>query len=179
MSTGIALVDDLAQRGFPIEAVTEPEGERCSGRTSLALSFLSKVASEGKVRALIDASDTFNPVAADSAGVNHNRLLRCGVREAVTVQEKRTFALPSACFAPKPAIKGLHGGGHGAHPRTEVLGFSEAVNRFLSDETVQARCAESNWKPRPIQQSFEPNLLPWSPDARLTHLTTGFPGLFR
>lgn len=54
-------------------------------------------------------------LAMASVDVDLKRLVwgRCGVREAVSVQETRKFALPSACFAPKPAIKGLHGGGHG------------------------------------------------------------------
>jgi recombination protein RecA len=57
-------------------------------------------------------------------------------------------------------MKGLHGGGHGTHPRNEVKGLSTAVSRFLSDETVKARCAEPISKPRPTPQSFEPSLKP-------------------
>jgi recombination protein RecA len=162
MSTGIGPLDELVQGGLPIGAVTELVGEACSGRMSLALSFLSQVTAAGKVCAWIDASNTFNPASAASVGVDLKRLLwvRCGVRETVSEQETRKFSLPALCFAPKPATKGLHGGGHGTHPRSEVKGLSAAVNRFLSSETVQARCAEPISKPRPTPQSFEPNFIP-------------------
>jgi recombination protein RecA len=169
MTTGIEALDDLVQGGLPIGAVTELVGDVCSGRMSIALSFLAQVTSEGKVCAWIDASNTFNPAAAASLGVDLKRLLwvRCGVRESVTGQETRKFALPSACFAPKSAMKGLHGGGHGTHPRSEVKGLSAAVDRFLSSETAQARCAEPIAKLRPTPQSFEPNLLPSTTNVRV------------
>src|ERR1700733_10834216 len=107
VSTGIGPLDELVQGGFPIGAVTEVVGEECSGRMSLALSFLSQVTAAGKVCAWIDASDTFNPASAASAGVDLKRLLwvRCGVRETVSERETHKFSLPSACFVSKPATK--------------------------------------------------------------------------
>ena len=158
--TGINPLDELVQGGFPIGAMTELVGDACSGRMSLALSFLSQVTATEKVCAWIDASNTFNPASASAAGVDLRRLLwvRCGVSEMVSEQETRKFILPSECFTPKPVLKGLHGGGHGTHPRNEVKGLSAAVGRFLSDETVRARCSEPISKPRPTPQTFEPNL---------------------
>ena len=161
ISTGISPLDALVQGGFPIGAMTELVGDAISGRMSLSLSFLAQVTVEEKVCAWIDASNTFNPTAAAAAGVDLRRLLwvRCGVRKAVAVQETRKFALPSECFVPRPAPKGLHGGGHGTHPRNEVKGLSAAVNKFLSDETIKARCAEPISMRRPAtSQSFEPSL---------------------
>ena len=157
---GISPLDDLLGGGFPVGALTELVGEECSGRTSVALSFLSGITSSGRVCAWIDASDTFNPSAAASIGVDLKRLLwvRCGVKETVAEQETKKFALPAACFAPKTVTKGLHGGGHGTHPRSEAKGLSAAVNRFLSDETVAARCAEPISKARPIPTHFESSL---------------------
>ncbi len=118
--------------------------------------------------AWIDASNTFNPAAAAAVGVDLRRLLwvRCGVSEIVSEQETRKFVLPSECFTPKPVMKGLHGGGHGTHPRNEVKGLSAAVDRFLSDETLKARCAEPISKPRPTPQTFEPSLKPASAPFR-------------
>lgn len=164
MQTGISVLDDLVQGGFPVGAMTELVGEACSGRMSLAMSFLAQVTAAEKVCAWIDASNTFNPTAAAAAGVDLRRLLwvRCGVSETISEQETRKFSLPSACFAPKPVTKGLHGGGHGTHPRDEVKGLSAAVGRFISDETIKARCAEPISKPRPMQASFEPSLKPSS-----------------
>jgi hypothetical protein len=168
VSTGIGPLDELTQGGLPIGAVTELVGDACSGRMSLALSFLAQITAAGKVCAWIDASNTFNPASAAAVGVDLKRLLwvRCGVRETLSEQETRKFALPSACFAPKPATKGLHGGGHGTHPRSEVKGLSAAVGRFLRNETVQARCAEPISKPRPTPENFEPNLLPSTVSVR-------------
>ena len=166
--TGIGALDDLVQGGLPIGAMTELVGDVCSGRMSLALSFLSQVTAAEKLCAWIDAANTFNPTAASAAGVDLRRLLwvRCGVSEAVSEHETRKFTPPSDCFTPKPVMKGLHGGGHGTHPRNEVKGLSAAVGRFLSDETVTARCAEPISKPRPIQQTFAPNLKPSSVGVR-------------
>jgi len=166
--TGINPLDELVQGGFPVGAMTELVGNVCSGRMSLALSFLSQVTAAEKVCAWIDASNTFNPAAASAAGVDLRRLLwvRCGVSETVSEQETRKFILPPECFAPKPVLKGLHGGGHGTHPRNEVKGLSAAVGKFLSDETVRARCAEPISRPRRTPQTFEPNRKPSSTSVR-------------
>lgn len=165
VSTGIGPLDELIQGGMPLGAVTELVGEECSGRMSLALSFLSQVTAAGKVCAWIDASNTFNPASAASVGVDLKRLLwvRCGVRETVSEQKTRKIHLPSACFASKPTTKGLHGGGHGTHPRSEVKGLSVAVDRFLSSET---RRAEPVTKPRPTPQNFEATFMPASAPVR-------------
>lgn len=168
VSTGIGPLDELVQGGLPVGAMTELVGETCSGRMSVALSFLSQVTAAEKVCAWIDASNTFNPAAAATVGVDLRRLLwiRCGGSETVTEQETRKFVLPSEGFAPKPVMKGLHGGGHGTHPRNEVKGLSAAVDRFLRDETVKARCAEPISKPRPVPEIFEPNLKSTSTSVR-------------
>lgn len=162
VATGIGELDGLIQGGFPVGAVTELVGGECSGRTSVALSFLSRVTSAGKVCAWIDASNSFHPASAASVGVDLKRLLwvRCGVQENMTVQETRQFSLPAACFVTKPVTKGLHSGGHGTHPRSEVKGLSAAVDRFLANETIAARCAEPISKPRPKPQTYVSSLLP-------------------
>jgi hypothetical protein len=135
----------------------------------MAFSFLSRITSSGKVCAWIDASNSFNPSSAASVGVDLKRLLwvRCGVHENVTAQETRQFNLPASCFATKPITKGLHGGGHGTHPRSEVKGLSAAVDRFLGNETIAARCAEPVAKPRPVPQTHESNLVPATTSVRL------------
>lgn len=163
-SSGIEPLDELLQGGLPVGALTEIVGDLCSGRMSLALSFLSQITAEGKVCAWIDASNTFNPTAAACVGVDLKRLLwvRCGVREAVDEQETRKFVLPAACFVSKPTMKGLHGGGHGTHPRSEVRGLSAAVGKFLGSETMQPRCAEPIARSLLESQIFEQNLKPSS-----------------
>ena len=72
--------------------------------------------------------------------------VRCGVVAAtrkvgVGVGEK--FKLAEKYFAAPVVKKGLHGGGHGTHPRMEVKGMSEGVGALLREEAlVGARCAE-------------------------------------
>jgi recombination protein RecA len=168
VSTGLLELDSLIRGGFPVGAVTELVGGECSGRTSVALSFLAQITSAGRVCAWIDASNSFNPSSATSVGVDLKSLLwvRCGVQESVATQATRQFNLPAACFATKSGTKGLHGGGHGTHPRSEVKGLSAAVDRFLGNETIAARCAEPIAKPRPTPQHFASSLVPATTSLR-------------
>lgn len=79
--SGIESLDAVLRGGFPIGAVSEITGPECSGRTSLAHSFVAQVIAGGKVAAWIDVSDTFDPASAAAAGIDLRRLLwvRCGV----------------------------------------------------------------------------------------------------
>jgi RecA/RadA recombinase len=63
-ATGILTVDDLLEGGLPLGAITEIVGPECSGRTSLALSFLAQITQAEKVCAWIDVSDTLDPESA-------------------------------------------------------------------------------------------------------------------
>lgn len=78
--TGIPALDDALQGGLPIGAITELTGPECSGRTSLALSFLARLTRDNRVCAWVDVSDALYPESAAAAGVDLNRLLwiRCG-----------------------------------------------------------------------------------------------------
>ena len=82
--TGIENVDALLEGGLPLGAISELAGPECSGRTSLALSFLARMTKEDRVCAWIDVSDALDPVSAAAAGVDLARLLwvRCGVQAA-------------------------------------------------------------------------------------------------
>jgi hypothetical protein len=66
--------------GLPVGAITELTGPECSGRTSLALSFLACQTNDNRVCAWVDVSDTLHPESAAAAGIDLNRLLwiRCG-----------------------------------------------------------------------------------------------------
>ena len=74
-------VDQLLQGGFPLGAITELVGPECSGRTSLALTFVAGLTQAGKVCAWVDVSDALHPASAAALGVDLSRLLwiRCGV----------------------------------------------------------------------------------------------------
>jgi RecA/RadA recombinase len=64
--TGIHSVDDVLEGGLPVGTLTELVGGECSGRTSLALSFLAELTGAGKVCAWIDVSNSLNPEPAAS-----------------------------------------------------------------------------------------------------------------
>lgn len=159
VSTGIAHVDDLLAGGFPLGAITEVVGAECSGRTALALSFLTQITREAKVCAWIDVSNAFHPESAAAAGVDLARLLwvRCGVLSTTDESRNRNhFALADKYFIAKPAQKGLHGGGYGPHPRTEAKGLSDAVRGLLRPEMSSPRCAEPQPRQHSSREIFEP-----------------------
>lgn len=161
-NVGIASVDELLAGGLPLGAVTEMVGPECSGRTSFALSFVSRMTQTGKVCAWIDVSNSLHPESAAAMGMDLSRLLwvRCGV-PARNQQKTSTngFALPEKYLVPPPIKKGLHGGGFGPHPRHEVKGLSVAVSEFLKPEAIAPRCAEPQRRVRTEREVFEPNAL--------------------
>ena len=79
-TTGIEALDALLGGGFPIGTVCEVFGPECSGRTSLALTFLAQVTRVGNACAWIDVADSLDPESAAASGVDLRRLLwvRCG-----------------------------------------------------------------------------------------------------
>ena len=142
--TGISEIDRILHGGLPIGAITEISGPESSGRTTVALSFLARATQTGKVCAWVDVSDAFDPATAAASGVDLTRILwiRCGASGQLSSPGLPTLSsgevsLPDACFTPPPVIRGLRGGGHGPHPRTEVKGITTAVANLL-----QPRCVE-------------------------------------
>jgi recombination protein RecA len=96
VSTGIPQLDELLAGGFPVGAITELIGPECSGKTSIALSFLAAITQAGKVGAWIDVSNALDPLSAAAAGIDLKRLLwaRCGASEEPEQQPTRQFSLP-------------------------------------------------------------------------------------
>jgi hypothetical protein len=83
----------------------------CSGRTSLALSFLTRLTHAGKVCAWIDVSNSLRPESVAAAGVDLHHLLwvRCGVSQksgAIPGFEK-AFSLPEKYMIAPPTKRGL------------------------------------------------------------------------
>ncbi|HEU4388761.1 MAG TPA: hypothetical protein VFV34_13245, partial [Blastocatellia bacterium] len=64
---------------IPRGAITEICGPASSGRTSLLHSILASTTARGEVCSLVDATDSFDPASAASAGVDLDRVLwvRC------------------------------------------------------------------------------------------------------
>lgn len=158
VSTGIIPLDAMLEGGLPVGAVTELVGPECSGRTSVALSFLAGITQENKVCAWVDVSNALDPMSAAAAGVDLARMLwvRCGV-VARNVQPQTRFTLPQKYLIPSPTKRGLHGGGCGGHPRNEVKGLSEAVSGLLRPEAIAPRCAEPQPRARKEREHFQPS----------------------
>ena len=159
--TGIAEIDELLEGGLPLGAITEMAGPECSGRSAVALSFVSHFTRSGRVCAWIDASDALSPESAATADVDLARLLwvRCGVsaQKSQPTAEYR-FSLTERHLVPPPAKHGVHGGGCGGHPRGEVKGLPEAVGKLLRPEVIAPRCSEPLPRRKPEPTSFETNL---------------------
>jgi recombination protein RecA len=152
IETGIEPLDDLLRGGLPVGALIELTGPECSGRTSIALSFLARITEANKVCAWIDVSNTFDPASAAAVGVNLKKLLwvRCVVQQMTTTRASRPFRLPEKYLFPSPIKKGLHGGGFGPHPRTEDRGFPDAVGELFAP-----CCAEPQHRARAQKESTE------------------------
>ena len=105
--TGIAAVDELLDGGFPVGAISELVGPASSGRTSLAISFLSQRTAEGRVCAWVDAEDALDPESAAASGVRLGQLLwvRCNLKakqeKKKTKQEKDTGRGSIRLYAPQ------------------------------------------------------------------------------
>jgi hypothetical protein len=158
-TTGIVSLDEVLAGGLPLGAVSELVGPECSGRTTLALSFLACRTQAGTVCAWIDVSDTFDPLSAASVGLDLARLLwvRCGVLRKTIEPAIHKFILPEK-YNVSQAKKGLHGGGTGPHPRSEGKGLSQAVTAFLGSASNGPRYAEPRPSARPAMDALKPCL---------------------
>ncbi|HEY3927443.1 MAG TPA: ATPase domain-containing protein [Candidatus Koribacter sp.] len=100
-ATGINALDTLLGGGLPIGAVCEVFGPECSGRTSLALTFLAQVTRQGSACAWIDVADALDPESAAACGVDLRRLLwvRCSENGAAKPRKKIWSRLDQALRA--------------------------------------------------------------------------------
>jgi recombination protein RecA len=158
-ATGIDALDSVLKGGFPVGSISELVGPECSGRTSVALSFLARITQASKVCAWIDLSNAFDPASGAAAGIDMKRLLwvRCGGSQHSVQRASRSFVLPDKYLIPAEAKKGLHGGGCGGHPRNEVKGLSAAVSGLLRPEAITPGCAEPQRRQPSKLANFEPN----------------------
>lgn len=168
--TGVAALDELLQGGLPLGAISEMTGPECSGRSAVALSFVSGHTRAGSVCAWVDVSDVFDPESAAAAQVDLSRLLwvRCAVSaERAQPSADFKFALPEKYLVAAPVKHGLHGGGCGGHPRNEVKGLADAVSGLLRPEAIAPRCAEQQPRVPPERETFAPLQQPRAPQANV------------
>ena len=128
--TGIADLDELLGGGLPVGAISELVGPECSGRTSIALSFLAQIIREGKVCAWVDVSDALDPESAAAAGIDLDRLLwvRCGCGEA---RQPTPAAEENLETTTPPNTSRTQLGGNSPHPRQEANGLPAAIGDLL------------------------------------------------
>jgi len=100
LGSGVPAIDRLLGGGFPRGRLSEICGGASSGRTSLALALLAHTTREGRVCAVVDPADGFDPRAAEEAGVVLDRVLwarapglRPALRAAERLLEAEGFAL--------------------------------------------------------------------------------------
>jgi recombination protein RecA len=168
--TGVSEVDELLEGGLPVGAITEIIGPESSGRTAVALMFVSQVTHAGKVCAWVDVSDALCPESAAAAGVDLAHLLwvRCGASKVTTKPSiDYKFSLPEKYLIPAPIKIGLHGGGCGGHPRKETKGLPEALSGLLRPEAIAPRCAEPQRRVLEPRGTFAPQPQPRTQQTNL------------
>lgn len=175
-STGISAIDELLEGGLPLGALTEMVGPECSGRTSLALSFLAQLTQAGKVCAWIDVSNSLRPESIAAAGVDLGHLLwvRCGISptsKGISKPEK-VFILPEKYMIAPPAKRGLHGGGFGPHPRNEQKQLSNALCGLFPPNTLIPRGAEPQRRVSKEPERFQPVATQAEPPKQVIAATT-------
>ncbi|MGA8110047.1 MAG: recombinase RecA [Acidobacteriaceae bacterium] len=143
--TGIAALDAALGGGLPLGAISELAGPECSGRTSLALSFVAGRTRAGQVCAWVDVSDTLHPESAAAAGVDLARLLwiRCG-------PEAEQLTLPGLSENPGPAKK---------PSATAPIAVLPQSGPWPSARTFAPRCAE----PQPTVRKKSREAIPLQP----------------
>ena len=93
-ATGITKVDELLEGGLPVGAISELTGPQSSGRTSLALAFLARRTTEGRVCAWVDVNDAFDPESAAANGVALQQVLWVRCREVEASAKSRVRERP-------------------------------------------------------------------------------------
>ena len=89
VSIGLRTLDELTG-GLPRGALSEIVGPASSGRTGVMLAALAQATHRHEICALVDASDSFDPASAATAGVDLDRLLwvRCSERLSMTAKKR-------------------------------------------------------------------------------------------
>jgi recombination protein RecA len=130
VATRIAALDEILGGGLPVGAISEIAGQECTGRTTVALSFLAQITQQEKVCAWVDVSDSLDPESAAASGIDLDRMLwvRCG-RQTTSNVDKPGHTGPYK--AGIPTFEQLQFGGTSPHPRSESKTMPQAVKELL------------------------------------------------
>jgi recombination protein RecA len=140
--TGITELDAMLGGGFPHGSLVEVCGPSSSGRTSLAFSLLAKATEQQQTCALVDVSDSLDPLSLAAAGVQLPRVLwiRCGnggndpslasssvfLSSKEKVEDRKTAERPSR-----------ERQGSWRHPRQEARGIDEAIPVLMRGKSTE------------------------------------------
>jgi hypothetical protein len=171
--TGIPALDDALQGGLPIGAITELTGPECSGRTSLALSFLACLTNDNRVCAWVDVSDTLHPESAAAAGIDLNRLLwiRCGPEpEQLTFPGMSDNASDTSLEKQRPAV---HNELAATKPQPS---FTDRNSPPIRHDYLVPRCSEPVPKVRRQSREVVPKVLyvEHGPNSKLQTLNSAY-----
>jgi hypothetical protein len=89
--SGVAEIDRLIGGGFRYGALSEISGPASSGRTSLTHALMARATRDGELVGLVDGADAFDPISAEQAGVDLDRILwvrTSAWREALRCSER-------------------------------------------------------------------------------------------
>ena len=131
---GLAEVDNLLHGGLPVGVIAEFVGPECSGRTTMALTYVSAIARAGSVCAWIDIADALDPETVAANGVDLERLLwvRCRSQQKASPQTSVDMQHSPAVSFASPTGKPLgHPGGGSMHPRSEGRDMPQAITAML------------------------------------------------
>ncbi|MEM4523129.1 MAG: hypothetical protein QW738_07970 [Nitrososphaeria archaeon] len=94
VSTGILTVDlALGIGGIPMGKIIEVYGQESSGKTTFSLITISQMQKANKICAFIDAENSFDPIWAETLGVNLDELLLIEANSLEESLEKLEFLI--------------------------------------------------------------------------------------
>ena len=169
-SSGVAELDAVLGGGFPRGSLVEFCGPASSGRTSLAFSLLAQTTGRQEACALVDVSDSLDPLSLAAAGVELPRLLwiRCGENRN---REPDLTTSSSSYFSPEDKdIRKTRGPGSTSkkpvqinawrHPRELMLGVEKAIPSVVGKQPAIAESAQipriGRWRGEQVERDREP-----------------------
>src|SRR5215470_6720484 len=146
-STGIAELDALLRGGFPRGSLVEVCGTSSSGRTSVSFSLLAQATARQETCALVDVSDSLDPMSLAAAGIDLTRVLwiRCG-NLSVAAASQRTVSSPKPSRTSSRAAtreKTKRGTAGWTHPRDQIRGIENAIPLVMGHAD---RSKKFSWK---------------------------------
>jgi recombination protein RecA len=141
--TGVLELDEKLGGGFPRGSIVELCGSASSGRTSLTFSLLAKATAQQETCAIVDVSDSLDPLSLAAAGVDLQRILwvRCGEgKDFRSLSHSSVFVYPKGEIGDKeffPRREKAPKGHHWRHPREQIRGIGGVIPNLLREKSVE------------------------------------------